>query len=338
VSSVHWRLPLLLMAVICATCAIVVWLAHTSPVIPGFARRELALEREANGVLLYDAGFVDEVDYVLIDQIPSNDTSRGGVYFIGDSAMKVTLHDWLLPPEERRLIHNYSIGALRHSDARALVRMMVEDFDLLRAGGERTTIFLSCSYYLARPPIKGVRFASYVERHGLYTYSDDGDMRPTRLSPIERFVRIQRDYALRFLRIASGQRISRVLPIDPELKSPESRPIEGDWPAALKREAHDLEETIAYLQARGVTVVAIFPPSGSWEDGLRYEPEYRAVVEPLLQKYKVTLIDQDDLISDDEFADRNHPTYQTSLVLHEQNRRLALDALAAMGVKLPSSP
>lgn len=333
-SSAHWRLPLLLTATICATCAVVVWLAHLSPVIPGFKDRELALQREANGVYLYDAGFVDEVDWVLLDQVPFNDMSRGGVYFIGDSAMKVTLHDWLLPPEERRLIHNYSIGALRHSDANAFVRMLVEDFGLLRAGGERTTIFLSCSYYLARPPIKDVKFSFYIERHGLYTYGAEGGMHPARLPPWERFVNVQREAATRFLDIVFGQRRSRVLPIDPELKSPESRPIEGDWPAALTREVHELEDLIAYLQARGVTVVAIFPPSGSWEDGLRYEPEYRAVVEPLLQKYKVRLIDQDDLISDDDFADRNHPTYQTTLILHEQNRRAALEALNAMGVKL----
>jgi hypothetical protein len=334
VSSAHWRLPLLLATTICATCAVVAWLAHASPVVPNFVAREVERQRETNGVYLYDAGFVDEVDWLLLDQIPFNDTSRGGVYFIGDSAMKVTLHDWLLPPEERRLIHNYSIGALRHSDANAFVRMLVEDFDLLRAGGERTTIFLSCSYYLARPPIKDVRFSFFIERHGLYTYSDEGGMHPARLPPWERFVKVQREAATRFLQTVFGQRYSRVLGINPELKAPESRPIEGDWPAALKREVHELEELIAYLQARGVTVVAIFPPSGSWEDGLRYEPEYRAVVEPLLQKYKVGLIDQDDLVSDEDFADRNHPTYETTLVLHEQSRRAALEALKAMGVKL----
>jgi hypothetical protein len=322
------------MASMCATCAAIVWLAHASPVIPGFAERELALQREANGVYLYDAGFVDEVDWLLLDQIPSGDTSRGGVYFIGDSAMKVALHDWLLPPEERRLIHNYSIGALRHSDANALVRMLVEDFDLLRAGGERTTIFLSCSYYLARPPIEGVKFSYFIERHGLYTYSEEGGMHPASLLPWDRFLKVQREAATRFLEIVFGQRRSRVLPINPELKSPESRPIEGDWPAALDREVGELDDLIAYLQARGVNVVAIFPPSGSWEDRLRYDTEYRAAVAPVLQKHGVRLIDQSDLVSDEEFADRNHPTFQAGLALHELNRRAALEALTAAGVKL----
>ncbi|MEQ1608368.1 MAG: hypothetical protein ABL956_05275 [Hyphomonadaceae bacterium] len=337
-SSVRWRLPLLLAATICATCAVVVWLAHVSPVIPNFVDRELARQRETNGVFLYDAGFVDDADYLLLDQVPFDDRSRGGVYFIGDSAMKVTLHPWLLPPGERRLIHNYSVGALRHSDVRAFVRMLVEDFDLLRAGGEHTTIFLSCSYYLARPPIDGVTLSYYVERHGLYTYSADAGMHPTKLLAADRFVRMQRDYAARFLNIAFGSRQSRVSGTDAELKSPQSRMLEGDWRAALSREVHELEELITYLQARGVTVAAIFPPSGSWDDGSPYEPAYRAVVEPLLQKYRVALIDQDDLISDDDFADRNHPNYRSELVLHELNRRAALGALGRMGLKPSDSP
>lgn len=327
-----WRLPLILAAVTSLTYAAVLALAHWSPIIPSFVNREISRLQSTNGVYLYDAGFVDDADYVLLGQVPVDDRSQGGVYFIGDSELNVALQPWRLSPEERRLIHNYSMGALRHHDVRQLVQMLVEDFDLLRAGGDHTTIFLGLSYYLARPPVPGANLAYYVERHGLYSYDHDGGMHPVHLSRIERFFLTERDYAQRVLGIATALRRSRVWPPDPAAKTGESRRLSGDWRAAMREEVRELEALLDYLQEQGVRVVAILPPSGSWDDNLPYERAYRRLIEPVVRSHHVDVIDEGDLLSDEEFADGNHPTYAASMRLHQLHRQAALRALGEMGM------
>ena len=327
----RWAIPWLLAASASLTFAAVAWLAQATTVIPGFLANELSRQRETNGVFLYDGGYVDDADYVLLGQLQSDDYSRGGVYFIGDSELNVAIRAWELPPAERELIHNYSIGALRHSDVRSFVRMLVEDFGLLRAGGERTTIFLGLSYYLARPPIQGVTLSYYVERHGLYRYDAEG-MRPAPMSWAERELRLQRESASRFMQVALRLRRSRVTGADAHNRTPQSRRLEGDWRASMRREVGELERLIDYLQARGVHVVAIFPPSGSWDDATPYQPAYQAMVRPLLQRRHVPLIDDSGLLGDEDFADGNHPNFESQIRLSAWNRRAALAALDAMGV------
>jgi hypothetical protein len=306
-------------------------LAHRSPVIADYAKSEEQRQREVDGVWLYDAGYLDDADYLLLGQIPNDDYSRGGVYFIGDSQTAVALMAWRLPPEERALIHNYGVGALRHRDVYHLVRMLVEDFDLLQAGGERTTIVLGASYYLARPAIPGVTLAYYVERHHLYSYDERG-MHPTPLSPLQRAAIMERDRVQRFLSILGG-RPSRVTVHLSDQQTPEGRVLEGDWRASMPEEIGYLRATIDYLKGRNVNVVVFLPATGSWDDAVPYEAAYRATALPMLAQEGVEVVDEGDWIADEDFADGNHPTYSAQLGLHERNRALAVRALGEMGLR-----
>lgn len=326
------KLSLALAAAMIVTVVLGDIMAHSSPVIPNHVKREQQRQHDMNGVWLYDAGYLDEADYLLLGQIPNDDYSRGGVYFIGDSQTAVSLMAWRLPPEEQALIHNYGVGALRHRDVYHLVRMLVEDFNLLQAGGEKTTLVLGLSYYLARPEREGVTLKYYVERHHLYSYDERG-MHPAPLTPLERMAIVERDYVQRFLATALGARQSRVTVYLPDQQTAEGRLVEGDWRAAMHRELGYLAALLDYLRARDVNVVAFFPPSGSWEEAVPYEAAYREAVMPLLEHRGVQLIDQGDWLADADFADGNHPTYAVQLDLHERNRAIALEALQGMGLR-----
>jgi hypothetical protein len=127
-------------------------------------------------------------------------------------------------------------------------------------------------------------------------------------------------------------RRSRVTGVKPQDRTAQSRQLEGDWRASMLREVGELEQLIDYLQARGVHVVAIFPPSGSWDAGTPYQPAYQAMVRPLLQRRHVPLIDDSEALADDDFADGNHPNFESQLRLSASYRRAALAALDRMGV------
>lgn len=329
------RLPILLIGAMSLTFAAVAALANWTTAIPRFVETELARQRDVNGLYLYDGGYTDDADYTLLGQIPHDDYSRGGVYFIGDSQMRGGLMPWTLPPEERALIRNYAIGDIQHRDMTRFVRMLVEECGLLEAGGENTTIFLGISFHLARN-----RPATYVrgafERHGLYTYSDEAGIHVAPLNPVERFLRLQRDAASRYLQVVFSLRKSRVHPgpADPWLQSSERLRslVTDDWRATMREEVGELTALLDYLQARDVHVVAIIPPSGSWASEPPYEAAYRALVMPILASRNIPLIDHSDMLTDEEMFDGEHPTYRAQLKVSAAYRALAVAELERMGL------
>lgn len=333
----QWRLPLLLCAAISLTFATIVALAHRLPTIASHSDQEVAYQRAINGSFLYDGGYVDDADYVLLGQIPYDTHAQGGVYFIGDSQSRTGLMTWRLRPEEQRLIHNYSLGDMRHKEQRAFVRMLVEEFGLLNGGAENTTIILGASYYMGRSkdyddPISYLHQA--VERHGFYGYGGGGFFRRLPLSAFERFIRVQRDCAHRFLTIAFSMRRSRVKPHSPDQQTQASRVLPHDWRPSMNSEVQEFAALLDYLLEREVRVRVLIRPSGSWENGLPYEREYRALLDPLLAARNVPLIDQSDLLSDSLLNDGEHTNYEGQQILHRADRDIALRELAEMSISV----
>ena len=308
-------LSLMILAAICATIVLIDILANKLPVIQNHVASELEKQRATNGRFMYDAGYQDDGDYVLIGQILNDDFSRGGVYFVGASEMKITLMPWLMTPEERRLIHNYSLGDLRHVETLNYIRMLVEEDGLLKAGGDKTTIFLGLSYQmtrkkdLARPPDRYVK--ELFERHGYYTYDQENGIHRVKMSSPERFVRIERDKISRFLTdvFFPASRVDSEPQIDKWKREHLLNVMRGDWRPAMVREVGELGKTIDYLQARSVTVCLIYPPNGSWQKTLPYDAAYRAMVANMLASRHVTVIDQGTLLEDADFADASHALY-----------------------------
>jgi hypothetical protein len=333
-------LSIMTATVMLATTATAIVLAHATPVIRNFVDREAAQWQAIDGLFLFDGGYVDDADYVLLDLLPRADHSKGGVFFIGDSQSRTTLMPWRLSPAEQELIHNYSIGDLHHRDQRFFVQMLVEEMGLLDGGPEKTTVILGISHNMARP--RDYQEPSYVtevfKRHGLFTYTFEDGIHRKKVSDLERSWSVERDLASRFINIALGLRKSRVRTVNPELQTLEFSTQADDWREVMDAEIIELTELVDYLLARDVRVQAIIRPSASWKKRLPYERTYLELVTPMLAARNVPLIDQSNLLVDADFVDDNHPKYSVQLRLHEIDREIALRELADMGLTLQSPP
>jgi hypothetical protein len=331
------RLSAMLLAVCCLAIAVIVVLSNATSAIANKLASQLALQRETNGFFLNDGGYLDDGDYVLLDKLPHADYSRGGAYFIGASEMNTAIMSSALPPAERRLIHNYSLGDLRYTEVRHFVRMLVEDFGLLQAGGGKTTVVLGLSYQMAR--IKRGH-AGYVKalfkRHGFYDYDWDGGIHPIKLSAPVRAIEVERNRAARYLRSVTSlpNRVTMTPMSNDKKKALLERLMIGDWLPEMRREVHELQLLIEYLQGRGVHVRGILHPLGSWQDELPYDTAFRKEVMPMLQAHGVQVTDLSRSLKDDEFIDHVHARYSGQLKLHDAYRQVALEALSQMGMHL----
>lgn len=329
----------LLLAVV-LTCVAVAIAAHETPVIANHVAREVERQRALDGKYFYNGGFVDDGDYVLVGQLPKTNYARGGVYFIGASETKNALRPWELPAAERALIHNYSLGDLRHRDVLHYVRSLVEEDGLLEAGGEKTTVVLGLSYQMTRGRDLSNVNDRYVpmlfERHGFYTYDVEDGIRRKPMSDVERFLQVERIRAQRFLQVL-------VSPPD-DVSLERETPREGhdylvaamgeNWRQEMERQVAYVAEVIDYLQARGAHVRVIFPPEASWHETLPFDDTYRALLKPVLEIRKVPSSDLKHLLRDTEFSDAVHARYTGEIKLHNAYRAIALQSLAAMGTEL----
>jgi hypothetical protein len=329
------RLSLLILAAICATILMVVLLANTTPVLRNHILSENAYQRETGGMLMHGGAYTDDGDYTLLGELPHDDFSRGGVYFIGASEIKNAMIPWRLPYAERRLIHDYAIGDFRHREVLNYIRMLVEEYNLLEAGGEKTTIFLGVSYQMTRPNT-GVYVKGLFTRHGEFTYDFEKGMHRAPISPVERVVRRERDCATRFMRaiFAPHWNVRPTAQEDRYKIQDLTDKMEGDWREAMRVEVGYLEQTFDYLQAHKVNVRVIFPPNGSWQRDLPYNKAYRKMIMPLAAARHIPVIDQAGMLADSDFNDAVHARYEGQLRLHEAHRQLALQALKEMGTEI----
>jgi hypothetical protein len=329
------RLSLYLLAALCLASGGIVLLAHFSPVISNHVARDAVRHRDINGVLLHSDGYTDAGDYVLVGQVPYDDHSRGGVYFIGDSQSLTGIMSWRLSPAERKLIHNYSLGGLGHRELRYYIQSLVEDSGLLQAGGEKVTVFLGISHHLIESTdYDACQFVcNLFKRHGFYTYDSSGGIHRVKMSSIEQFLRTQRAHANRFLRILF-QSPSGVRPLAANEQRPFYEVLPDTWPETMKSEVHELTLLLDYLLERRVHVRALLRPSGTWIDAQPYASTYRKMIEPILAARGIPLIDQTDFLPDEDLGDYVHARYTGQLKLHEYDRQLALKALAEMGTEV----
>ncbi len=338
--SVQRHLSITMSAAVMLTILVVVLLARFTPIIENHVQRELASVEATNGLYYFDNGYRDEGDYVLLGQLLRDDYSRGGVYFIGSSEMNTGLMSWALTAAERRLIRNYSIGDMRHSEIRHYVRMLVEDNDLLQAGGGRTTVILGLTFQQARQKGEEMYVRDLFHRHGLYAYDRTQGIRQLPLSPLDREYKLARDLANRFLRIVffSPSRV-RVVPDSRAFMYEHMHGVmAGEWRSVMQSEVAELAATIDYLQSHGVRVWALYPPMGTWQDEMPYDAAYREMVAPVLDSRDVPLTDFGDLLRDDEFMDALHARYRGQVKIHDAFHALALRALRDMRTSVEEVP
>lgn len=329
----------LLLAAIVGAAAGVGALAGSTTVIARHVTSEDDLHKSSNGVHFYDGGYADDGDFLLLGELPRETYVDGGVYFLGSSETRASIMPWILPDAEQQLINNYAVGDLRHREVDSFLRMLVEERGLLHAGANKTTIVLPLYYPLARQKDLSVSIDRYVEllfeRHRLYTYDWVDGIHDARPSSVERWLRVQRDRANRFLQILVTNP-SRVRPFRPSEQWMRDHLIEvmgENWEAVMDDELAHLGRTLDYLDEKAVRVVLLYPPTGSWHDALPYDAAYREKLSRLTAERGLPAADFSDFLSDDEFGDDMHARYSGQLRLHEAYRQLALDQLDIMGTR-----
>ena len=332
----------LILAAMFATFAGAMFLAEKTPVLANHVAREIARVEQTGGLYYFDNGYVDEGDFVLLEKLYSDDYSNGGVYFIGTSEMQAGFMNWALTPAEARLIHDYSIGNLRHRDVGHFLRMLVEENDLLEAGGDKTTIVLSLNFQLTRIDQDEMYVTNLFHRHQLYTFDKEAGIHNVDMPTWRRWLVLERDRVSRALRLVFTPH-TRVVTYEDSMEHRFAHMhgvMEGDWQTEMRRQVGFLAEQIDYLQARGVHVRAIYAPSGTWQDQMPYEAAYVSMVAPVLAERGVALTDMRDLVPDEDFRDAIHVRYRGRVVFHEALMEVARQSLRDMGTPLesPSAP
>lgn len=285
------------------------------------AGRYLAAELDqarATGGIFGNAGhFLDIEDRLLLDELPRDDYSRGGVYFIGSSNLKWALADWRWSPEDKALIHNYGIGATNHRAHFQLLRFLVEQRGLLQAGGENSLIVFGVSYHVGGHENNDSGFfANIWRRHGLYTYDPATGIRSRRVPAFVRAWTVEKartgGFARRTIdylrsRIVTGAEETRRRKHVPSEYNDYRREIMGPgWREKLESNLVEFAGTFDYLKARHARILVVLLPQGSWESNLPYASSYADMVRALCRSKGVPLVDLLDYLPDEDFADSNH--------------------------------
>lgn len=304
-----------------ASCGLTAWglhvMSHDPRVLAWVDRQEETFCRATRTALNHDGFLVDANDGLINDDFPSADYSKGGVYFIGSSPVRVATATWKLPAEERKLVHNYAINESDHVCEFMLVRYLVEHNGLLRAGGDKTLmVFGVGSRETGRHYRPEGYFVNLWQRHGLFTCSREAGIQPVPVNPVWRWIHLERVRIAGCLgSVAHMLQLRVYLRLHPNpVRNLDSNRFEqsvrlnmgNDWEHTMDDEFAEFNRMVEYLKARGVQMVVVLLPQGSWSDRMPFEREYRSRMMALCQAEGVPIRDWAGMLSDNEFADSGH--------------------------------
>ena len=296
-------------------------------VVTDLLARNRALERwltatmselvEGNGkVFSYTGNFIDFEDRVMLEEVPQTDYSKGGVYFFGTSDMKLAFQTWDLPENERRLVHNYGIGAADHSMQLRFIEYLTTYHKFLTAGDRDLVVFGAALQNAVGDADLRRYFLEELGRWGLFTIAKDGVIAPASIGRIARWVQIEKARSTGFIwnlgRLArdwsltkSGRGQSR--PRDPNSYHLFWAEIAGpQWRRSIDTQLESLKEAIELVRSRHADVMVMLLPQATWMDGLLFKSLYDAEVRTLCQRTSTPLTDFSRAIPNEEFVDSSH--------------------------------
>ena len=234
--------------------------------------------------------------------------------------MKWAFQTWDLPAVQRHLIGNYGIGASNHATQLELIRYLIAQRGFLSAG-DRDVVIFGVSFHLGVGPSPGGGFfEALLRRHGLFTTTPDDRMVPTKLSPVDRWLRVEKARSGGFFWNAGRVAKSWIQWVAGRTQPPPHDPAEyqnvwrqymgQNWKRNMDDQIDVLRETILLVRSYGVAVKVILLPQGTWMDGLPFKPYYEAKVRAVCKSTSTPLIDLSRSIPDAEFQDSNHLTVE----------------------------
>jgi hypothetical protein len=302
----------------------------------------LAEWKRTNGVYRDNRFYENPEDRLLDEEIPNADYSKGGVYFIGASNMQTSL--WTLPPAEQELIHNYAIGGSTYTQQFHLIRYLVEQEGLMRAGGDKTCVIVGLyfgngDHGATLSPAS--LFRRFFVRDGMYTYDWERGVELAAMSPRWRRLRIEqiRDqafYTWLFKVIVGGWGLDYLRPVNRQatdaIQDYWLNRLGPDWKAGMELEIEQLGQMVDYLQSHGTIVKAIYLPEGSWFQGYLLADYHRQRVFEILSRKSVSITDLSHEVPDNEFDDSVHLGYTGVQEVEPTILELALDHLRRKGL------
>jgi hypothetical protein len=312
----QWWMSIGLLAFLIATVAALDLLAHNQALAGLLMRLDQQVNRIDKQRYSYEHYFPDFEDRLVYEELPSANYSKGGVYLIGTSNLKWATRFWDLPQEQRSLIHNYGIGASDHLQQFQLIRHLVEHENVLAAGGDKNMVILGTSYHSTGDGSHDPNrfFASIWRRHGLYEYQASTGIAPVATSSIWPAVEIERVRiagCVKSILYSAARQLgyhARVRMHDTDAYNRERTEwIGGNWKETMRDQVSQFEAMTDYLQRRGVRLVVVFLPLGTWEDKLPFERAYIESMTEVCRKKSVPTMDWSKLLDDEDFADSNHP-------------------------------
>lgn len=313
----------LLLLIICGSCLGVDYFARSPLVAKWLMSSELREWKHKNLQHQHRMYFADFEDRLLLDELPQADFSKGGVYFIGASNVKVSIMPWLLSDNLRQRVGNYGFSASTPAQQFQFLRYLVEHKGLAVAG-DKTLVVLGLFYgtaYTAEDRPNATFFEKLFGRHGLFTYTQADGIAPVPMSGLERTLRIEKVRCAGFLDALChlGTKSSyKPTKHDPEAYRKYRIDFLGEnWREGMSSQVAELGKMIAYLRARGVRVMVIYMPQATWHDSLPHPAEFRKQTESLCQACDIPIVDFSKLLADGDFYDSTHANYVGQHKLHQ---------------------
>jgi len=295
------------------------WLDRNQAVAAWLDRKSLESCRQTRSIH-YHLEYHHTPEELWLFHLSEMDFSKGGVYFLGPSAVSQSTELWQLPPDLQGLIHNFGVSTANWKGELALLQFLIEKKGLLAAGGEKNLVVLGTTYLNVWFPPNSFpdSYTNALQIHGLFSCDLQHGIQEVPVNPISKFIDFEESRETGFiisLRDVLSHQISRwkhhgVEPqrvYQPELYMKYRNECMGpDWQKEIDEAMPELRQLIDYLQARHVAVRLVIMPYGSWEKKLPYEDVYTRETLAVCAEKHVAVSDWSNLLTDDEFADSTH--------------------------------
>jgi hypothetical protein len=306
------------MTVVLASLAL---LTHSNALAAWIDRKNEESCRQTRTLLLHRGWFQSSEELWIYDQPPQTDYSKGGVYFLGASCVKFSTKLWELPPDLQALIHNYGMPAANHKSESVLLRYLIDERGMLKAGGAKNLVVFGVSYETACYPSQSLppEWLNAWDRHGFFACDPQQGIRAVPVSAISKFIEFEETFQaecmIRLQKIFLQQIIrwrhhgtEPARRLNPALYIAKRRADMGpDWKRRITEDVQVFGETIDYLRERHVQIRVVRMPEGSWERDLPYSAEaWRQIIALCAEKH-IPASDWSGMLTDEEFADSGHP-------------------------------
>jgi hypothetical protein len=300
------------------------------------AAMEAAVHNEALGIWLdrkwaeandsaneYKRQCLDTEDRIVLQDLVDLDPSSGGVYFFGASNMKWAMCVPDLPPEERKLVHNFGAGEGSPCFHQQFTEYLVKHKKLLQAGAGKTLVVYGTCFLNAKPAFDSPTtvFSNMWRRNALYHYDFRTGIEPIRRGAFWDAYLLEKARMTSFLRamMDRGERLAvpkawrrRAAKQDSAsfaeiYKNIRMGPL---WEKGFEEHRAELQEWLAYLRSQKIEFKIVLLPLASWHEPLPYPKKYHEMIAEFCRANNVPLIDLEKLVTDDDFVDHIHVNQQ----------------------------